>query len=207
MAPRCAKNVGCHSCLRPRCAGRRVVAKCEIDDVGKSKLCNASREIGNSELAAALATQAIPASRVVVVAHSSGGFVADELFTFAPPAVMAKLTYFNLDGGSWSLTIARVGGMRGAYFCGAHDPAAGYSENWSSDQGLHARLPASHLFLVDAAGSGCNQGAGWCLHDALIIDRPHDPATYDLALDYTDFTGGRQVVTSYLDQAVNDGAL
>ena len=167
----------------------------------------ASREIGNSELAAALATQATGASHVIVIAHSSGGFVADELFTFAAPGVLAKIAYFNLDGGSWALTDALVGSMRGVYFCNAHDAVAGDSENTSSDQSLHAQFAASHLFTVDAVGSGCNVGAGWCLHDTLIINHPHDPTTFDLALDYTDFTAGRQVVTSFIDQAVSDGAL
>ena len=167
----------------------------------------ASREIGNSELAMALLGQAAAATYVIVIAHSSGGFVADELFTFADPSVIAKIAYFNLDGGSWALTNALVGSMRGVYFCNAHDSVAGDSENTSSDQSLHADFPASHYFTVDADGSGCDVGAGWCLHDTLIINHPHDPTTFDLALDYTDFTNGRQVVTSYIDQAVSDGVL
>jgi len=73
----------------------------------------AAREIGNSELAAALAAQATSASYVVVIAHSSGGFVADELFTFAGSNVLAKIAYFNLDGGSWALTDALVASMKG----------------------------------------------------------------------------------------------
>jgi hypothetical protein len=167
----------------------------------------ASREIGNSELATVLGTQAAAATYVIVIAHSSGGFVADELFTFATPTVLAKIGYFNLDGGSWALTDALVGSMRGVYFCNAHDSVAGDSENTSSDESLHAQFAASHFFTVDADGSGCDVGAGWCLHDTLIINHPHDPTTFDLALDYTDFTGGRQVITSYIDQAVSDGVL
>jgi hypothetical protein len=166
-----------------------------------------SREIGNSELAAALATQSAASSHVIVIAHSSGGFVADELFTFADASVLAKIAYFNLDGGSWALTDELVGSMRGVYFCNAHDAVAGDSENTSSDESLHAMFAASHFFTVDADGSGCDVGAGWCLHDTLVINHPHDPTTFDLALDYTDFTGGRQVVTSYIDQAVTDGVL
>ncbi|MGH7281681.1 MAG: hypothetical protein ACRELY_09180 [Polyangiaceae bacterium] len=165
-----------------------------------------SREIGNSTLAAALAANA-SAEKIVIVAHSSGGFVADELFTFVSSDVMAKITYLNLDGGSWSMDSAMVAKMRGVYICNAHDPVAGNSENTSSDESLHASLAGSHLFTVDATGSGCNVGAGWCLHDTLIIDKPHDPTTYDLALDYTDFASGRHVVTSYFDQAATDGAL
>ncbi len=49
----------------------------------------------------------------------------------------------------------------------------------------HAR---SGLRLV-VDHSGCHSGAKWCLHDLLITTRPHDPNTFDLARDYTDFTG------------------
>ena len=165
-----------------------------------------SREIGNSTLAARLATQTA-ASSIVVVAHSSGGFVADELFTFASTTVLGKVTYFNLDGGSYAMNSAMVAKMHGVYICDAHDPAAGNSENTSSDQNLHSSLAGSSLFTVDATGSGCNVGAGWCLHDTLITSLPHNPANYDLALDYTDFTGDHHVVVSYLAQAVADGKL
>jgi hypothetical protein len=120
---------------------------------------------------------------------------------------MAKIAYFNLDGGSWALTNDMVETMLGVYFCGAYDSVAGYSENYQSDEDLNGDFPASHLFTVDADGSGCDVGAGWCLHDALITSKPHDPTTYDLMLDYTDFTNGRHVVTSYIDQAVSDGVL
>jgi hypothetical protein len=102
---------------------------------------------------------------------------------------------------------AMVATMNAVYICDAHDPVAGNSENTSSDQSLHADLTGSQLFTVDASGSGCNVGAGWCLHDTLITNHPHNPADYDLALDYTDFTAGRVVVTSYLERAVTDGAL
>jgi hypothetical protein len=190
-----------------------VAAKLATFDVGQIYAARgpedadySSREIGNSTLAAALATQTA-ASTIVVVAHSSGGFVADELFTFASDAVLAKVAYFNLDGGSYAMNSAMVAKMKGVYICDAHDPVAGNSENTSSDESLHADLAGSHLFTVDASGSGCNVGAGWCLHDTLIINHPHNPANYDLALDYTDFTDGRVVVTSYLDQAVTDGVL
>jgi hypothetical protein len=165
------------------------------------------REIGNSTLAARLATQAGPASSIIVVAHSSGAFVADELFTFASSAVLAKLAYFNLDGGSWALTDALVGAMKRVTFCNAHDSAAGDSHNAQAIVSLHAQFAASHLFTVDADGSGCNVGATWCLHDTLIINHPHNPNTFDLAKDYTDFTSGRLVVTSYIDEAVSAGVL
>ena len=59
-------------------------------------------------------------------------------------------------------------------------------------------------YEVDATGSGCSRTASgglWCLHDAVINTRPHNPTMYDLRRDYTTFSGapGRALVTSYLD--------
>jgi hypothetical protein len=168
----------------------------------------AAREIGNSHLAAQLEATVGSTGFVAIVAHSSGAFVADELFTEASAQVLSKIVYFDLDGGSWALNDTLVGEMRGVYFCNAHDAAAGDSANYSAIVSLHADFPASHYFTVDATGSGCNDGAVWCLHDTLITTRPHNPATYDLDDDYTDFTGtGRHVVTSQMQQAIADGVL
>jgi hypothetical protein len=55
---------------------------------------------------------------------------------------------------------------------------------------------------VNADESRCSRthaGGLWCLHDTLITTWPHNPVSYDLRRDYTDFTDGRQLVTSYLD--------
>ncbi len=66
---------------------------------GGRLICTA-REIGNSELAAQLSTQAGQSDFIIVIAHSSGAFVADELFTEASNYVLSKIVYFDLDGGS-----------------------------------------------------------------------------------------------------------
>jgi hypothetical protein len=134
--------------------------------------------------------------------------VAGRLFTEASDDILAKIVYFALDGGTWALTDALIAKMKAVSFVYAKDSVAGESANASSMMSLHAEFSASHLFKVDADGSGCDVGAVWCLHDTLITTRPHDPAMYDLDDDYTDFTGtGRHVVTSYVDQAVQAGVL
>ena len=167
-----------------------------------------AREIGNSSLAAQLAGMVSSIGFVAVVAHSSGAFVADELFTEANAQVLSKIVYFDLDGGSWALTNSLVAEMAGVYFCNAHDSIAGESANYSSIVSLHADFPASHYYTVNSTGSGCNVGAQWCLHDTLITTRPHNPATFDLALDYVDFTGtGRHVIVAEMRQAMADGVL
>ena len=167
----------------------------------------AGHEIGNSKLAAALTHQAAGARFVIVAAHSSGAFVADELLTEVTPEVRSKIVYFALDGGTHALNQSLVSQLKGVYFVNAKDSAKGESHNASSMRSLHSAFHGSHLFTVNANGSGCNGGATWCLHDTLITTRPHNPNMFDLADDYQQFGGARKVVTSYVDQAVADGVL
>ena len=54
-------------------------------------------------------------------------------------------------------------------------------ESLASEFGGLTKLPMDH--------SGCHSGAKWCLHDLLITTRPHNPDTFDLVKDYTDFAG------------------
>jgi hypothetical protein len=71
--------------------------------------------------------------------------------------------------------------MKGVYFVNAKDAAKGESHNASSMRSLHSVFHGSHLFTVNANGSGCNSGAAGCLHDTLITTRPHNPNMFDLA--------------------------
>ncbi len=46
--------------------------------------------------------------------------------------------------------------------------------------------------------TGCTSGSRWCLHDALITTKPHDPHACDLARNYTDFVD-RPVQSAWVD--------
>jgi hypothetical protein len=155
----------------------------------------------NRQLATALAAQVANADLIVVVAHSSGAMVAQQLLGFASSDVLKKTAYFALDGGG-PPSSHEISEMKAVTFVYANDPAAGNSENAGAMISAHATSSASHLFKVDATGSKCNRNAGWCLHDTLITSQPHNPAHFNIALDYRDFTGGRHVVTSYLEEAI-----
>ncbi|MBX3202024.1 MAG: hypothetical protein KF894_28065 [Labilithrix sp.] len=175
----------------------------------------ANREIQNSRIAAHLGAEGVDgragqASSILVVAHSSGTYVADELFAMlragrggVPADTIGKVSLFNLDGGGVAdATTLRM--MAGAWFVYACDGAIGRcSHNASSMKARGAQYASlGGALLVDATGSGCSKtqaGGLWCLHDTLITTRPHNPAMYDLRNDYTNFTGARSVVTSYLD--------
>lgn len=106
-----------------------------------------NREVANTALGAHLTAGPGPdAPFVLVAAHSSGTYVAHELFGqlkdrgAATSALRKKIVYAN----------------------------------------------------------GCHSGAKWCLHDLVITTRPHDPATFDLRQDYTDFAN-RPVQTAWID--------
>jgi hypothetical protein len=165
-----------------------------------------AKEIGNSKLRAHLATIDDGVSPIIVVAHSSGVFVAhellDQLYNAGQDDVLARISYANLDGGGTGLTDDIVASLGQITFAYAHDPTLddGYSENHDSAIELGADYaPKATTFEVTVPNTGCDDGAGWCLHDVLITHRPHDPTYYDLADDYTDFDN-RTPTTEYLDQ-------
>lgn len=168
----------------------------------------ANREIGNTHLTAHLAqgSRAANASRIIVIAHSSGTYVATELLqqvNNSAPSTLAKVSLFNLDGGGLDASLVKK--MHRTYFVYAYDSKIGrYSHNASGMQSLASEFASEGGGIkVNANGSGCSASAAgglWCMHDTLINTKPHNPVMYDLLDDYTDFsTSGRRVVTSYLD--------
>jgi hypothetical protein len=166
-----------------------------------------AKEIGNSKLRKHLPTIDDGTSPIYVVAHSSGSYVADELFdqleTAGSSAILSRIAYADLDGGG-GLTSAIIDQMRAVEFVYAHDPSlsSGYSENNSTAKALaEDYAPKSTAFEVTVSHTGCDNGAGWCLHDVLITHRPHNPDHYDLAHDYTDFVN-RPVTDEYLDPLI-----
>ena len=157
-----------------------------------------NRDIANTKLAAHLvAGPGGQAPFVLVAAHSSGSYVAHELFgqvfegQLDPAHVLAeKIVYANLDGGSGGLDAHVLSSLKKIAFVWAEDTtlAHGRSANASGMESLGEDHGHSGLRLV-VDHSGCHSGAKWCLHDLLITTRPHDPNTFDLVRDYTDFTG------------------
>jgi hypothetical protein len=170
-------------------------------------------EIGNSSIAEALATQLGEDGFVLVAAHSSGTYVAHELFGqlvggFDPAGITTdKVVYFNLDGGLAGIDDTILAHLRRAYFVSAFDGSTS-----TAAANLDAMQYAGEMWLssggyveVDASTSGCSAGAPWCLHMAVINQRPHDPYDSDV-VDYYDFVD-RPVVTSYIDAKIEDAGL
>ncbi len=166
-----------------------------------------AKEIGNTKLRAHLKALANAGGPIYIVAHSSGSFVAHELFQQAhyagDTAFLARISYANLDGGGSGLTNQIVDELGAATFVYARDPVAGRSQNASTAIALAAAyvMQGATNFEVTVSDTGCASGAGWCLHDVVITHRPHNPLKYDLARDYTDFVN-RPVTTEYLDPLI-----
>jgi pimeloyl-ACP methyl ester carboxylesterase len=159
-----------------------------------------ARELPNSKVTARLLEEHAAAGRIVVVAHSSGAYVAHELLAQLrnrDAAVLGRVSYFNLDGGDGGLpadTIAALATMRFVY---ARHPAVGLSRNgWLMQADGERFAPqGAAAIAIDGSESGC--ATRNCLHDVVITSRPHDPSRFNVALDYTDFDD-RPVTVAYL---------
>ncbi len=177
---------------------------------GPAEASYRSRELDTAGLAhRLLALGPPPTGTILVLAHSSGSFVAHRFFhqlraLEGGRELLAHLRYFNLDGaigtGDLELDADLVGALGEVHAVYAVDPRTG-SESANADdmRALHARAPAKiRLHALDAADSGCAPGAKWCLHDVLITRRPHDPTRFDLARDYGNLDAEHPVQDGYL---------
>lgn len=165
-------------------------------------------EIGNSKIAKRLiGEEGASAGHILVIAHSSGAFVANELMSQLADgrdvngAVKEKIVYFNLDGaggppnqalanlaGAWAVSVRDKSGVRSMNAGTADVNAARYEQ--ANKGGLH---------VLDAAEGACAVGARWCLHMVCANERPHNKSGLDVARDYTDFVG-RPVQVGFLSK-------
>lgn len=174
---------------------------------GPADVTYSRREIGNTKLIAHMLPRIGSSTKLITVAsHSSGSYVANELFGFLYAGRMDsagktadKTVYFNLDGAG-GLTWDDVNHLYRTFFVHANDATSGTnSPNATGMINLaYSFVPRAGSVKVPAAGDGCAAGASWCLHMTLINTRPHNASGTDLR-DYSDFAG-RPVQTSYLDQ-------
>ena len=159
----------------------------------------ASHEIGNSKISAELIGDAgAAASRIVVIAHSSGAFVAHEMLQQLADGrdeaghSKGKVVYFNLDGASGPNETARKH-LAGAWAVSAKDASTGgTSTNAGVASGNGADYEAGGLgghTVLSAPGGVCNPGANWCLHMFCTNTKPHNKGGLDVAEDYTEFSG------------------
>ncbi|MFY7974183.1 MAG: hypothetical protein ACOVOT_07135 [Rubrivivax sp.] len=144
--------------------------------------------------------------RIVVVAHSSGAFVAQrwlrQLREQGAPglALLARIEYHNLDGdigsGERELDAGLIAAMASVQAVYAVDGAGGESANAAAMRALHALAPQRVRMRVLRAEPGAcapatEPGARWCLHQTLITPRPSRRAGFDVQADYAGAAAGK----------------
>lgn len=174
---------------------------------GPDTVTYANREIQNSLLIQTLLPALSDGASIAIAAHSSGAWVACELFEqlfgggLDPGGATAgRIVYYDLDGLYGCLPDGVEGSLRALHFVYA-ESAAGTSLN-AGDMADGAAAYGQPPLVHDASGSGCAGGASLCLHVSLVNTVPHDPST-GTPFDYTDFSGG-PVNTFYLDATAEE---
>jgi hypothetical protein len=149
-----------------------------------------------------------PSGEITVIAHSSGSFVAHHFFRQLREAdgapVLARIHYINLDGavgeGERAIDaelISALASVRAVYAVDTNTSSE--SANASSMRRLQTLAPEKvTLIAMPVPDSGCNPGAKWCLHNALINRKPYNPASFELKRDYGEINVAHPVEASYL---------
>jgi hypothetical protein len=164
----------------------------------------AVRDVDTQALAHALAALQSNAKyeRIVVVAHSSGSFVAHHaLNQLRSKAGHAKIFYFNLDGGLGTGDIAlqpAIAKKLGGTFAVYARQGTMQSPNAPAMQKWLQHYTGSMGIAIDNAVSDCT--SPWCVHETLIIQRPYKTHGFDLERDYGAITPERPVQAGYLRQ-------
>ncbi len=185
---------------------------------GPDSPCYNEKEVDNLKLAESLISllknQLLhKTTKIIVAAHSSGAFVAHQLFQILYGSqnldslniTSNKIIYFNLDGGigggDCGFEINQVTANKLAKIYGVYaydDSIKVYSPNYTDMIELGKMFGSkSESVKIDVSGCGCS--AKWCVHDALIIRAPYKPTSFDLMNDYNNINQTRPVQTDYLD--------
>jgi len=167
-----------------------------------------------------------------LIVHSSGVFPAHQMFDYLyiggndpknkkmkmrklekldPKGITKeKITYIMLDGElgkpkGYTLVKEMVQNLKKIYSFYVVDAATKTPSGMAHEaKKVKEEFPdKTILYKHIAENTGCNPGAKWCVHETLIINRPHNPARYDLEKDYQLFDSTRKVVTGYMGVVKN----
>lgn len=176
---------------------------------GPNTIPYSNKEIGNTKIVANLLPKIDAKTKFILLfGHSSGSYVAHEFLDqvsggLDPQGKMnGKLVYFCLDGGRAGFDAQIAAKMRKTYWVFPKDVAKGtegFNGGDMSTAGNDYKALGGYL-PFDATSAGCNTGAAGCIHDSLVISKPHNPAGASPGRDYDDYSGGRTVTTKYLAQ-------
>lgn len=184
-------------------------AECVYSVRGPEKADFSSKDINCDTLGSNL-LQLQHVGNIIVIAHSSGSFVAHDFFqnllkNDVIGLLKNKIYYFCLDGGigenNTELTNDVVGYLKYIYAVYAFDSKTySYSANKDDMQLLQKRFADKCKCIeVDAICSECEKNAKWCLHDALIAITPYNKKSFDLENDYNSLGSTNKVCIDYLN--------
>lgn len=179
------------------------------------------KEIENSKLITHLYNLAVSGTPkpklIVIIAHSSGSFVADEFFAqlfakiSASPndpvysAISRRIVYYNLDGAT---TPSRKDTFYvQTLFSNVNFVWASKASLRSMNSATMIAAPVNYVFgpwvkSIEVTANMADCANSRCMHDAVIIESPWDPNNFDTARDYTLFAMvGREVQSAYLKPA------
>lgn len=196
--------------------------------IGPKDVLYNSLEIQNSKLIEHLFNQySNPNTQlnlIVVVAHSSGSYVADEFFQqffnrinqalqSSDPNVVAvgrklqqKIVYYNLDGAITpkrkdvdflNKVFSRI------YFVWASKKFGELgieSMNANSMKTGATSYPNNFSYGINVNANKDSCINSRCLHDVLITEIPRDVSNFNVAIDYTSFSANNEVQSDYFVQ-------
>jgi hypothetical protein len=145
---------------------------------------------------------------ILVIAHSSGSYVAHHFFhelQKQSPKLLRSITYFNLDGDIGSSTsqttltkkiVSNLKKITAVYSFEEINKII--SPNKDAMVKIAESFPKKVILKEwKTQNSGCVNK--WCIHDALINKIPHNPNGFDLERDYNQMNSKHPVNSEYLD--------
>lgn len=158
-----------------------------------------NREIANSKISQFIeeVNSSVDEVQLVLLAHSSGSFVVNELLEQLKDKqwlISTEIILFNLDGAKIkSKLISQIKSYVPVYAIGRSGESV-WADVMKSEAAKYSNALA---FGINAKESGCSASAQWCLHMAVVNEKPHNPSSSDVQRDYTDFESPRGVEHSY----------
>lgn len=150
--------------------------------------------------------------KVIIIAHSSGTFVAHNFLKHlykvdTTKLFYKKISYYNLDGDIGSVEddtflsddIANYLNKLNCVFA-VDTLTNSFSANYKQMINIKNTYPFCNLIKLLANANICNKGAKWCLHDYLIVKMPFNKNTFDLKKDYYENNNYLSVNVDYLTE-------
>ncbi|MBE2281263.1 MAG: hypothetical protein IAE91_12795 [Ignavibacteriaceae bacterium] len=151
-------------------------------------------------------------SDIIFIAHSSGVFVAHEIFRRmydlnqdSLKITSGKIHFFSMDGAIGKnqgirLTQSSVNNLNKIYCVYAKNKISGDLSARSGDvlDLFNEFKDKTVLVELDASESGCLKEAKWCLHQYLVNKKPYNSKGFDFINDYGNISASNPVNIDYL---------